>query len=145
MKKIILLLFVLYSSVFSAPPFTVENVDNLRVIIKSDSESISKKQIKNIKLDIEKKLQLLNIGFSSIDPNILIIKIEIIEIKKIKIANIQFIIGEEIVTKRKNNIQTLAFTYYANDFFEIEENIDIKESVEAMMEQFTELYEEDME
>ena len=141
MKKIVLTLFILYSSIFAAPPFTVENINNLRVFIMSDSELLSKERIKNIKSDIEKKLMLSKISSNSTDPNTLIIKIEMID----TIANIQFIIGEEIITKRKNDIQTLAFTYYANDFFEVEEKTDIEESIELLMEQFLELYVEDME
>jgi len=37
------------------------------------------------------------------------------------------------------------YAYYTNDFFEIEEKDDIKESIEIMMDQFIELYKEDME
>ncbi len=145
MKKTFLIFISFYSLVFGALPFTVENVDNLRILIINNSDLVSKEQIKNIKIDIEKKLQQKEINLKRVDPSTLAIKIDTIEINKINIANIQFIISEEVITKRLDDINTFAFTYYSNDFFEIEEEIDIEESIEMLVDQFLELYEEDME
>lgn len=145
MKKIILILFSLYSFAFGAVPFTVENIQNLRILLINHSDIVSKKQIENIKIDIQKNLEKHGINLKEIDPSTLVIIIETMEVNKINIANIQFIISEEVITRRKNDINTFAFTYYTNDFFEIEEKSDIKESVDILLEQFLELYEEDME
>lgn len=145
MKKIFLILIFLYSSIFGAPPFTAENINNLKLVIKNSSKLTTKEEINNIKLYIKKTLLSKGIKTDGLDPNILAIKIETTDINKTNIANIQFIIAEEIITKRKDDIETFAYTYFSNDFFEIEEKSDIKESIETLLEQFLELYEEDME
>lgn len=145
MKKIILILFSFFSFTFGALPFTVENVHNLRIMLINHSDIVSQKQIKNIKINIEKKLKKHKINFKGVDPSTLAIVIETTKVNKTNIANIQLIISEEVITRRKNNINTFAFTYYTNDFFEIEEETGIEESIDALLEQFLELYEEDME
>ncbi len=59
---------------------------------------------------------------------------------------IQLGLGEEVLTTRPGEIHTFAFTYLQNDFIESDEALqDTKESVDFLISQFLEAYQDDNE
>lgn len=146
MKKIFLLLIVLYSLASSAQiPYTLDNLKKLNLFYADRSGLFSKKEQQEIKASIKNKLIKNGFVQDAVDPNTLVIKIQTIDIDDTIIANITLLVGEEVITKRKENIETLALTFHLNNFIELDEPTkDIKETVNSMLGEFIKLYKEDM-
>lgn len=145
MKKLILLLSISVS-LFAAAPFTLDNIEKLRVYCIIKTDYFDKKQELLIKELAEKKLKKVGINLNKVDSSTLMIKIESIKLDKMYVVNTSIAIGEEIVTKRKDRIETLAFTYYANDLIDTDEPYtDTMESINFLLDSFSEAYLEDKE
>lgn len=145
MKKIFLILIVSVS-LFAAAPFTLDNLKSLRIYIVNKSNFINKQQAAEIKEVVAKKLNSAGITLNAIDSPTFMVKIDSIEVGEIFVVNVSIGIGEEIITKRKDAIQTLAFTYYANDLLKTDEPYaETLESVHYLVDEFVELYNEDKE
>ena len=145
MKKIVLF-FSLCVSLLATPPFTLENLKNLRVYMINGTEFIDKKQESLIKKSVEQRLKSVGINLNAVDSSTFIIKIESVKIDKTYVVNVRVSVAEEIVTNRKDNVETLAFTYVVNDFMDTQEPYqDSLESIDFLLDEFIELYLEDME
>ena len=147
MKKIFLLLIITYSLATSAQiPYTLENLKKLNLFYADRSGLFSKKEQEEIKKSILDKLTKHGFVQNATDPNTLVIKIKTIDIDDTIIANISLLVGEEVITKREANIETLALTFHLNKFVELDEPTkEIKELVDSMLGEFLKLYKEDME
>jgi hypothetical protein len=145
MRKIFLTL-LLGVSLFGAAPFTLDNLQNLRVYIVNKSDFIDKQQETQLKEAITKKLTAAGLVLNATDSATLMIKIESIKLDQTYVVNVGITLGEEIITKRKDAVQTLAFTYDANDFMDTKEPYtDTLESVNFLVDDFIDLYHEDKE
>jgi len=145
MKKIVLLI-TLCATLFGALPFTLENLKDLRIFFVNKTDYIDKKQKAEIQGMIEEKLKSAGFTMNRVDSSTFMIKIESTKIDKTYIVNVQIGVGEEVITRRKDKVETLAFTYMANDFMESDEPYDeTLESINFLMDEFLELYKEDME
>lgn len=145
MKKIFLLL-ILNLSLFAALPFTLENLQSLRIYVINKSDFIDKKQEELLKEAVAKKLSTAKIVLNATDSSTFMIKIESEQIGAVYAVNVGIAVGEEIITKRQDATQTLAFTYHANDFFQSKEPlVDTFESVNFLVDDFIDLYNEDKE
>ncbi|MBU0720517.1 hypothetical protein KJ877_04190 [bacterium] len=145
MKKIIILL-AFCASLLGSPPFTLDNLKNLRIYLINNTDYISKEQERLIKTLAKEKLQSVGIELDRVDASTFMIKMESIKIDKTYAISVQVAVGEEVMTHRKDKIQTLAFTYFMSDFMDSEEPYtDTLESVKFLLEAFVELYLEDME
>lgn len=145
MKKLFLLLIVSLS-LFAAPPFTLENLKNLRVYVINKSDFIDKKQEELLKESVAKKLTAAGIVLNAVDSSTFMIKIESEQIGAVYVVNVGIAVGEEIITKRQNATQTLAFTYHETDFFQSKEPlVETFESVNFLVDDFIDLYNEDKE
>jgi hypothetical protein len=145
MKKLLFLL-ALSSFLFASQPFTLENLDNLRIYFVNKAPFLDKELEQRIKDKVTSKLQAQAIHMNSIDASTLILKVEAIKLETNYVINTQLAIAEEVITKRKEDVQTFAFTYHLNDFFDTKEpRIDTLESFEFLLEEFLDLYKEDNE
>lgn len=147
MKKIILSLIILFSLASGAQiPYTLENLKKLNLFYADRSGLFTKKEQEEIKKSILDKLTSHGFVQNAIDPSTLVVKIKTIDIDDTIIANITLLVGEEVITKREANIETLALTFHLNNFVELDEPTkDIKELVDSMLGELLKLYKEDME
>ena len=147
MKNIFLSLIFLSSLASSAQiPYTLDNLKKLNLFYADRSGLFSKKEKEEIKASILDKLA--NHGFiqNATDPSTLVIKVKTIDIDDTIVANITLLVGEEVITKREANIETLALTFHLNKFVELDEPTkEIKELIDSMLGEFLKLYKEDME
>ncbi|MDD5201534.1 MAG: hypothetical protein PHH41_00170 [Sulfurimonas sp.] len=145
MKKFFLLV-LLQISLFAAPPFTLDNLQNLRVYLINKSDFIDKTQENALKEAINVKLRAAGITLDAPDSATFMIKIESVKVATTYIVNVGIAVGEEIRTKRKDAVETLAFTYHANDFFETKDAYtDTLESVYFLLDDFIDAYNDDKE
>ena len=145
MKKIFFIIAIC-SSLFSASIFTLENANNLKLYFSNQSEFLTPKQIEHIKAITQDKLKSANIELNKIDPTTIMIQIESMEIDESYAVIITIALGEEVQTKRKDKIETFAWTYYKTDFIDTNEPYkDTLESVNYLIDEFIEAYLEDME
>jgi hypothetical protein len=145
MKKLLVILFF-SASLFAAAPFTLENLTNLRIYIVNKSDFIDKQQEAQLKEAIAKQLTAAGIVLNAPDSSTFMIKIESMQVDKTYVVNVGIAVGEEIITKRKDAVRTLAFTYHANDFIKTQEPYtETLESVHYLVDDFVDLYNEDKE
>lgn len=145
MKKLLFLL-IFSSSLFASQPFTLENLNNLRIYFVNKAPFLDKELEERIKEKLTSKLQAQGIRMNSVDASTLMLKVEAIKLHTNYVVNTQIAIAEEVITKRKEDVQTFAYTYHLNDFFDTKEpRIDTMESFEFLLEEFLDLYKEDNE
>ncbi len=129
---------------FGALPFTLENLDNLRLLFMNQSDFFTKAQEEALKSYISKRITDAGIRMNGTDPRTFFVKIEAMQKSDVTTIYIQIGVGEEVITKRDNAIQTLAFTYFDSDYIETETpQQDTNESIQFLMDEFLELYKDD--
>lgn len=139
-------ILLLSISLSAALPFTLENLKNLRIYFVNKSDFINKQQEAELKEAVAKKLTAAGLILNETDSSTFMVKIESIHVDKIYVVNVGIAVGEEIITKRKDAVQTLAFTYHANDFIQTKEPYaETLESVHYLLDDFIDLYNEDKE
>ncbi|MCD6259722.1 MAG: hypothetical protein J7J31_08995 [Helicobacteraceae bacterium] len=145
MKKLLFLL-IFSISLFASQPFTLENLNNLRIYFVNKAPFLDKELEQRIKDKVTSKLQAQGIRMNRVDASTLILKIEAIKLQTNYVINTQIAIAEEVITKRKEDVGTFAYTYHLNDLFDTKEpRIDTMESFEFLLEEFLDLYKEDNE
>lgn len=145
MKKLLLIL-VVCSSLFSASIFTLENINNIKIYFANNTDFLTPKQIGEIKKTTEDKLKKAGVELNKIDASTLMIKVESLEVDESYAIVITIALGEEIITKRKDSIQTFAWTYYKTDLIDSDELYDdTLESINFLVDEFVESYLDDME
>lgn len=142
--KLFLPLLLACSTLFGYLPFTLDNLQNLRIVLINKTDFIPQEDEAKIKESVAKKLQTHGIEFDKQDASTLMIKIDAFKVDKTFVVHTRFVIGEEVQTYRKGDIQTLAFTYHASDLIDTQEPYaDTIESIEYLANEFLELYDED--
>jgi len=145
MKKLLFLL-IFSISLFASQPFTLENLNNLRIYFVNKAPFLDKELEQRIKDKVTSKLQAQGIRMNRVDASTLMLKIEAIKLQTNYVINTQIAIAEEVITKRKEDVGTFAYTYHLNDLFDTKEpRIDTMESFEFLLEEFLDLYKEDNE
>ncbi|MDD2790441.1 MAG: hypothetical protein PHU40_07225 [Sulfurimonas sp.] len=144
--KTFLLFLMISSAAFAALPFTLDNMESLRVRVVNKSDFMSVEQTAKIKEEVSKKLSKAGIAIGAPDSPTLMLKIDAIQVNDHYVVNTSITIGEEVITKRNDAVQTLAFTYNATDFFKTNEPYaDTMESVHYLLDDFIEAYKDDKE
>lgn len=142
--KLFLPLLLACSTLFGSLPFTLDNLQNLRIVLINKTDFIPQEDEAKIKESVAKKLQAHGIEFDKQDANTLMIKIDTFKVDETFVVHTQFVIGEEVQTRRKEQVGTLAFTYHSNDLIDTQEPYaDTIESIEYLANEFLELYDED--
>lgn len=130
----------------AALPFTLENLGPLRLYFINHSDFITPGQETALKTQIKARLTAEGFALDQRDPSTFFVKIESLHGAKIAYVMVQIGIGEEIITRRRDAVESFAFTYHAGDFIETETPLaDTNESINFLMDEFFELYHEDNE
>ena len=117
MKKIFLAL-LLSTQLFSQSYYTLDNVRSLNLYFASEAEFLTKEQKDELKQTITKKLETAGFVFGETDAYVFVVKIESIEIEESQAIDIQVKLGEEVITKRQDDIETFAYTYLEHKLIE---------------------------
>ncbi|OHD95411.1 MAG: hypothetical protein A2019_04305 [Sulfurimonas sp. GWF2_37_8] len=107
---------------------------------------MNKTQEETLKEAISTKLLAAGITLDAPDSATFMLKIESVKVDTTYIMNVGIAVGEEIRTKRKDAVETLAFTYHANDFFQTKDAYtDSVESIYFLLDDFIDAYNDDKE
>ena len=115
MKKLLLAL-LLSSSLYSASLYTLDNVHSLNLYFASEAGFLSQDKKATLKSMITDKLTKAGFALGETDAAIFVVKIDAKEIQGTQVIYLEVGLGEEVTTKRKDEIETFAYTYLANKF-----------------------------
>ena len=145
MKK---LLFILLAScqLFATSFYTLDNVSSLSIYMKVKASFITPDKTTKIKTIVTEKLKKEGFVFGKVDARTLMVQIEAIEIEDSQAIYIQIGLAEDVITKRKDNVETFAFTYLADKFIEgYDPYKDTVETVENLIDGFIDAHKDDNE
>ena len=115
MKKLLLAL-LLSNSLYCASLYTLDNVHSLNLYFASEAGFLTKDKKETIKDMLTDKLTKAGFNLGETDAAIFVVKIDTIDINGTQAIHIEVGLGEEVATKRKDEIETFAYTYLANKF-----------------------------
>jgi hypothetical protein len=144
--KLLVIALLTCKMLFGASLFTLDHLKNVRLYFINDSDFIDKAHEESIKEHLITRLKEAGFVFGERDSSTFFLKIESLKVAKSEVVYIQIGVGEQIVTKRKDNIESFSFTYLANDFIESSAAYnDTMESINFLLDEFIEAYHEDNE
>jgi len=117
MKKLVLAL-LLSSSLFSASLYTLDNIHSLSFYFSNQAGFLSQEQEGILKKMVTDKLNKAGFIMGETDAPIFVVKIDALEIEGSQAIHLEVGLGEEVITKRKDNIPTFAYTYLDSQFIE---------------------------
>lgn len=145
MKKLLLAL-LFSSSLFSASLYTLDNVHSLNLYFASKAEFLTQENKAEIKSMITQKLEKAGFVFGETDAYIFVVKVDAIEIEGTQAIHLEVGLGEEVVTKRKDKVETFAYTYLSDKFIEgYDPYKDTLESLTVLIDEFTDAHKDDNE
>ncbi len=146
MKKLIISLFFLLSTLLEAEVmFTLTNLETSHIYVSNQSSLLNESDIKAVKIKMVDALHALGLKSEGRDGATLMMKFESASVKGTDIVFIKLAVASDVITTRKDAIDTFAITYEGTDMLESEENVkvDIFESVQFLLDEFSEHYKED--
>ena len=145
MKKLFLSL-LLSSSLFSASLYTLDNVHSLNLYFASNADFLDKDKKDKLKAMITQKLEKAGFVFGETDAYIYVVKVDAIGIEDSLAIHIEIGLGEEVTTKRKDKIETFAYTYLASKFIEgYDPYEDTFETLDSLVDEFIDAHKDDNE
>lgn len=117
MKKLVLSL-LFSSSLFAASLYTLDNVRSLNFYFSNQAGFLSQNQEGNLKSMATQKLKTSGFVLGETDAPIFVVKIDALEIEGTQAIHVEVGLGEEVITKRKDNVATFAYTYVDSQFIE---------------------------
>lgn len=146
MMKILFLAFMLAGSLFSASLYTLDNVHSLNLYFSSDANFLTQEKKDELKDMITKKLEKAGFVFGETDADIFVVKVSTLEIEGSLALHLEIGLGEEVITKRKGNIETFSYTYLASKFIEgFEPYEDTREALDILVNEFIDAHKDDNE
>ena len=146
MKNLFFLLILTCGSAFSSSIYTLDNVHSLNLYLANETEFLDKEKKQMIKSDLTKKLEEAGFVFGQTDATILVIKIQSLEIEESVAIYISVGLGEEVITKRKDKIESFAYTYLESKFIEgYDPYEDTMEALNGLIDDFISAYKDDNE
>jgi hypothetical protein len=146
MKSLFALLLAL--SLNAAGFWTLTGLEKANIYVKNELSLIKPETITKIKEKIDFTLQANDIATQQQDSPTLMVSLEELTDEETHFIYIKLALGEEVQTFRKNKNATFALTFAATDFIEVDvEDIDqdVLESIDFLLSQFTDLYQDDNE
>ena len=143
-----LLILLLSISLNAAGFWTLTGLKKANVYVKNELSLVKPETIVNIKEKMAEALKNHGILIGQQDSPTLMLSLEELSNDETYYIYVKLALGEEVQTFRKDKSATFALTYEASDFVEFElEDIDqgVLESVDFLLSQFSEHYEEDNE
>lgn len=145
MKKLLLILLIC-SSLFSKSIYTLDNVKNLHIYFANKSGFLDKQDKDKILQYIKNELTKAGFVLGKTDSSTFFLKVSAKEVDDTYIINVQSGLAEEVITRRKDNIETFAYTYFASELIESDEpKEDTVEVIEFLLNQFIVAYKDDNE
>lgn len=146
MKLLLTLLLTL--SLEAAGFWTLSGLEKANIYVKNDLSFVKPETITSIKAKMKATLEANGILIGEQDSPTLMIALEELSNDDVYYVYVKLALGEEVRTFRADKIATFALTYDSNDFIEVDaEDLDeeILESVDFLLSQFSEQYEDDKE
>ncbi len=142
----LLLILLFCSSLFSASLYTLDNVHSLNLYFASSASFMTKEKKEALKDLITKKLEKAGFVFGETDAYIFVVKVDALEVEDSQAIHIEVGLGEEVITKRKDNIETFAYTYLSSKFIEgYDPYEDTRESLISLIDAFIDAHKDDNE
>jgi len=144
----LLLIFLLSLSLQAAGFWTLTGLEKVNIHVINDLSTIKPETIVSIKKKMNAMLNANGILTQQQDSSNLMIKLEEISNNGVYYVYVKLALGEEVQTFRADKSATFALTYDSNDFIEVdgdELDSEVLESVDFLLSQFSEQYEDDKE
>lgn len=144
--KILFLALLLTGSLFSASLYTLDNVRALNLYFSSDADFLTKEKRDELKGMITQKLEKAGFVFGETDADIFVVKVSALQIEGSLALHLEIGLGEEVVTKRKDNIETFSYTYLESRFIEAYDPYeDTHEALTLLVDGFIDAHKDDNE
>lgn len=143
-----LFLLLIYVSVQGAGFWTLSGLKKANIYVSNELSLIKPETIDSIKSHMTESLKANGILTGKQDSAILMVSLEEISDDEAYFVYIKLSLGEEVQTFREDKSSTFALTYGSSDFIETDDtelDKDVLESIDSLLLQFFELYEEDNE
>lgn len=141
---------VLLSSIYlyGAGFWTLTGLEKANIYVSNELSMLKPKTSDSIKQKMSDMLRKEGIKTNEQDSPTLMIALKEVEGDETYYVYIELALGEEVQTFRKDKSKTFALTYSSNDFIEVDtEELDkgVLESVDFLLSQFSEQFEDDKE
>ena len=148
MKKLAIIL--LFTSIYlhGAGFWTLTGLEKANIYVKNEISFLKPTTLNLIKQKMNNMLQKEGIKTKRQDSPTLMIALEEIVDNDTHYVYIKLVLGEEVETFRKDKTATFAMTYVASDFIDVdisELDAEVLESVDFLLSQFSEQFEDDRE
>lgn len=144
----LLLILLLSLSLNAAGFWTLTGLQKANIYVKNDLSIVKPQTIATIKEKMTAKLKENKILIGEQDSPTLMIALEELSNDGVYYVYVKLALGEEVRTFREDKSATFALTYDSNDFIEVDaEDLDgeLLESVDFLLSQFSEQFEDDNE
>lgn len=144
----ILFLFLLTLSLHGAGFWTLSGLQKANVYVNNGLSLVKPETVLSIKAKMKATLEANGILIGEQDSSTLMVKLEELSNDGTYYVYVKLALGEEVQTFRADKSATFALTYDSNDFLEVDaEDLDkdLLESVDYLLLQFSEQYEDDKE
>lgn len=144
--KSLFLALLFAGSLFSASLYTLDNVHSLNLYFASDANFLTKEKTDELKSMITKKLEKAGFVFGETDADIFVVKVSALDIEGSLALHLEVGLGEEVITKRKDNIETFSYTYLASKLIEgFDPYEDTREELSILVDAFINAHKDDNE
>lgn len=143
-----LLLFFLSLNLFGAGFWTLSGVEKANIYVQNEIGFLEEKTLISVKTKMKTMLQELHIKTEQQDSPTLMVALKSLDNEDDYYVYVQLSLGEEVQTFRADKTATFALTYDSSDFIETDTDTldkDVLESVDFLLSQFQEQYEDDKE
>lgn len=113
--------FFLSTSLYSASLYTLDNVHSLNLYFASEAGFLDQDKKAALKSMVTEKLTKAGFALGETDASIFVVKIDALELKESHAVHIEVGLGEEVIAKRKEKVQTFAYTYLENKFIKTQD------------------------
>jgi len=144
--KILILLFIVKSALYSSSVYTLSGVKAVHPVVKIKTKILPKEYKKMIKEEIKENLDYLKINHTANNKKIFSITVSSIDVKKDSVININLSISEQ-VKRLDSKSTTFAATYISKTHFTLSKGDDLEDKFEDalgdLFDKFIEQYEEE--
>ncbi len=126
--------------------YTLDNVRDLNLYFASDAAFLTPERKESMKKEITDRLEKAGFVFGKTDAYVFVVNIQAIGVEESQAIDIQVKLGEEVITKRKDDIETFAYTYLEHKLIEgYDPYEDTLETVKLLIDGFIAAHQDDNE
>lgn len=120
MKKLFLAL-IFANSLHCASLYTLDNVHSLNLYLAAEVNFLNQDKKVLLKNSVTQKLTKAGFLVGETDADVFVVKIDAKEVAESYVVIIEVGLGEEVTTKREDEIETFAYTYLDSKLIETKE------------------------